>query len=265
MLKNLVISERARNVAIAVALALFAGMLTLFYVSNYKRHVREAEANVKVLVATANIPAGTPGADAVKRSLVEPREVAQKSLTPGSFSTPAQIKGLVATDAIYAGEQVTASRLKPANQRGVRADLKGTLRAVQVAGDPNQLLAGTLKAGDHVDVVASIKYKVVTGGDELDRVATRVILRDLLVLRTATAGAGSGVGATDAKFVQLALSDSQSQKLFFAMKNGDWTLALRPPVRSADSPESVEVVETILGDGLRPRQFDQLAGRGTIR
>ncbi len=263
MLKNIMISERARNVAIAVGLALFAGMLTMFYVNNYKRHVQQTEKDVTVLVATRDIPAGTPGDEALKRKLVEPREIAQKTVAPGSFSTPAQIEQLVTTDAIYAGEQVTASRFKPENQRGIRADLKGTLRAVQIAGDPNQLLAGTLKAGDHIDVLANIKYQVTVGEDDKDRVATRVVLRDLLVLRAAVDTEG-GTSA-DSSSVQLALSDSQAQKLFYTMQNGAWMLALRPPVHAADSPESVEVVETILGDGLRARQLDQLVGRGSIR
>jgi Flp pilus assembly protein CpaB len=267
MLKNIVISERLRNVIIAVALAAFAGMLTLFYVSNYKRHVQQGEENVSVLVATHDIPAGTPGDEVLKDHLVETRQLAQKGVVPGTFSEPTQVEKLITTDHIYAGEQITASRFKPQAQRGVRADLKGTMRAIQIPGDPNQLMAGTLSAGDHVDVVASVEYKLPNrgaGGGDLDRVASRVVLRDILVLK---APAGSGVGSAvthrdgDA-FAQLALTDNQAQKLFYVMKNGEWSLILRPPVRSADSPESVEVVETVLGDGLRPRQYQQLAGRG---
>jgi pilus assembly protein CpaB len=265
MLKNLVISERLRNVLIAVALAVFAGMLTFFYVNNYKRNVQQAEENVSVLVAARDIPAGTPGDEVLKDKLVVTRELTQRSVVPGTFAEPRQIEELVTTDRIYAGEQITASRFKPETQRGVRAELKGTMRAVQVPGDPNQLLSGTLSSGDHVDVVASVEYKVTgTGSSDVDRVASRIVLRDILVLK---APQSETVGGTVSRrrgdtFAQLALTDSQAQKLFYVMKNGEWTLALRPPVRAADSPESVEVVETVLGDGLRPRQYQQLAGRG---
>ena len=264
MLKNLVISERLRNVIIAVALAVFAGMLTFFYVNNYKRNVQQAEENVSVLVAVRDIPAGTPGDEALRDKLVVQRELTQRSVVPGTFAEPTQIEELVTTDRIYAGEQITASRFKPETQRGVRADLKGTMRAVQLPGDPNQLLSGTLTAGDHVDVLASVEYKVAGGSGDVDRVATRVVLRDILVLKAPQSDAVGGT-VTRRKgdaFAQLALTDSQAQKLFFVMKNGEWTLTLRPPVRAADSPESVEVVETVLGDGLRPRQYQQLAGRG---
>ena len=58
---------------------------------------------------------------------------------------------------MYAGEQVTLRRFSDVAAQGIRSQLKGTLRAVQIAGDPNQLLAGTLKAGDHVDLVANLR------------------------------------------------------------------------------------------------------------
>src|SRR3712207_6424881 len=105
MFNNLVISERLRNVIIAVALAACAGMLTLFYVSSYKSNVQEGEANVEVLVAVKDIPPGTPGDEALKDKLVVPREVEQKSVVPGTFTEPAQIEKLLTTDRIYAGEQ----------------------------------------------------------------------------------------------------------------------------------------------------------------
>lgn len=267
MPKNIVISDRLRNVIIAVALAAFAGMLTMFYVSSYKSNVQESQTNVSVLVATKDIPAGTPGDEALKDKLVVPRQLEQNAVVPGTFTEPAQIAKLLTTDRIYAGEQITASRFRPETQRGPRAELKGTMRAIQVPGDVHQLLTGTLTEGDRVDVIAAIEYKVVAGSRDIERTATRVILRDILVLKAPTGDALSGIAdsGNDETSIQLALTDSQAQKLFFAMKQGEWTLALRPPVRSADSPESVEVVETLLGDGLRPKQYVQLAGGGGIR
>jgi len=269
MFKNITISERLRNVLIAVALAGFAGMLTLFYVSSYKANVQESEKSVDVLVAQKDIPPGTPGDEALKDKLVVVRQVEKNAVVPGSFTEPAQIEDLLTTDRVYAGEQITATRFRPEAQRGPRAELKGTMRAVQVPGDVNQLLAGTLAQGDRVDVVADIDYKVLAGGRDAERTATRVILRDILVLKVPSGDAVSSLtdGSQDETSVQLALTDTQAQKLYYALHNdeeGFW-LVLRPPVRSADSPESVEVVETILGDGLRPRQFLQLAGRGGIR
>src|SRR5438132_99304 len=82
------------------------------------------------------------------------------------------------------GEQVTKSRFGDANQLGVRAQIKGTLRAIQLAADPNQILAGTLRAGDHVDVVGNMKVETNGNGDS--KHYDRVVLRNLLVLRAPT-------------------------------------------------------------------------------
>ena len=90
---------------------------------------------------------------------------------------------------LYKGEQVSQLRFRSQAERGVRAQLTGNLRAFQVPGTEHQLLAGTLQEGDRVDVVATINYKFVnfgsvpqgTSNEELT--ASRVVLRDLLVLR----------------------------------------------------------------------------------
>ena len=57
---------RVRNIAVAVGLALLAAVLTTFYVTNYKRHVRNSESTVTVYTAKRDIPQGTPGTELVK-------------------------------------------------------------------------------------------------------------------------------------------------------------------------------------------------------
>jgi hypothetical protein len=85
------------------------------------------------------------------------------------------------------------------------------------------------------------------------------VLRNLLVLREPQPPTGSGkFGSSTTYAVQLALTDSQAQKLFYIMKNADWTFQLRPSHGAADSPESIETTGSILVDGLRPPQFLQL-------
>jgi Flp pilus assembly protein CpaB len=263
-------SYRVRNIGVAVALALVAALLVTFYVSNFKRNVQAGEEPVTVYVASQNIPEGTLGAKVLDSSWLEKQEVERKNVTPGAISDPKQIEDAVATQPVYAGEQVTTLRFQSDSKRGLRAELSGNMRALQVAGDENQLLKGVLKVGDHVDIVASMKYKFVNfesgqsqpdapNGDEL--VASRVVLRDIVVLRGPAAVAGDqkltnpGGGGESAI---LAVTDSQAQKLFFVMKNADWSLQLRPTTDASDSPESVETVGSVLGDGLGPAQLRQL-------
>lgn len=268
---------RVRNILIAVGLAVVAAVLTLFYVTNYKRDVQRQQETVGVLVAARDIPAGTPGSEIVAQDLLSLREVVRTAVVPGAVSSPDQIKQQIAIQAVYAGEQVTARRFGPVAVQGIRQQLTGTLRAFQVPGDRNQLLSGTLRSGDRIDVVASIKYKVsdvvAQGGSagtasDVDRVASRVVLRDIKVLKTSgAAGAGTKLtsGPNDDHWVVLAVTDNQAQKLFFVLQNGDWSLQLRPALKAADSPGSVETIESVLGDGLRLGQFRQLYAGKQLR
>ncbi len=238
---------RLRNIAIALVLALVAGFLTIFYVTNYKREVRSAEENVTVYAAARDIPAGTSGAEMAAQGMLTEQEVARRSVTPGAISSPDQITDKVSADMIYTGEQVSTRRFTTEEAKGVRAELTGTKRAIQVSGSQHQLLAGTLKDGDHVDVVGSWNVP-----EAKTRHFARVVLRDILVLKASGAATSTEKLTSpnqSALSVILALTDAQAQKLFWITNNGDWSLQLRPTDDAAESPPSAETAETLLRDG----------------
>ena len=241
-------SYRLRNIGIAVALAVLAALLTIFYVTNYKRSVQSGEELVPVYVAAGTISVGTSGSEVADRNLLKPVQVVRRSVVPGAISEPEQISQLVATERVYQGEQVTLSRFKPLGEQGVQAQLKGRLRAMQVPGSEHQLLLGTLQTGDRVDFVGSIECECA------GRLrVTRVVLRDLLVLK-APGGADVESKLTarpdEAYSALLAVSDAQSQKLFHVLQHGDWALELRPVTDPADSKPSAESDASIITEGL---------------
>ena len=251
---------RVRNIGIAIALAIVAALLTTFYVTNYKRNVQQGEDMVPVYVAAQNIEIGTSGSELSGRKLLKVEHVARRSVVPGAISDPEQIDKWVAVEGIYAGEQISTRRYRAAEEQGIMAQLKGNLRAMQVNGSEHQLLAGTTKEGDRVDLVANVESSR-RGGEERD--VTRVVLRDLLILRAPnTSRLQSKIGSDPQSpfSVMIAVTDAQAQKLFFVTQNGDWTLQLRPVTDPADSPESIETVESVLGDGLRKGQRRALRG-----
>ena len=245
---------RVRNIGIAVALAVVAALLTSFYVTNYKRHVQRGEDHVTVLVAKHDIPVGTAGSDAV--GMMSTTEVPRRSVVPGSISSPGEIKSLVASQETFAGEQITTQRFSSVAQTGIEGQLRGSLRALQVAGDPNQLLAGTVKDDDHVDLVAAVT--VHTNGT--DYVFTRVVLRDLKVLQAPSGEpvgskiTGGAAGQTTSALI--AMTDNQAQKFQWVLTNADsstspgWHLQLRPITHATDSPDHLDSVKTVLRDGL---------------
>lgn len=236
---------RVKNIGIAVILAAFAGLLTIFYVANYKRHVQHDEKNVTVLVAARDIPAGTSGTDVVEQHYMKAESVARRTIVPGAFSTPNDLNSLVATDTTYRGEQLTASRFGTQTELGIRAQLKGTDRAIQLEGTANELLAGTLQKGDTVDVVAN--WQTPDGGNGIH--SSRVIARNLLVLQAPDAPSkGAALGTSQDNFsVQLRASDASMQAIWYARKNGDISLLLRPPSSDArNSPREVDQWNTLL-------------------
>jgi pilus assembly protein CpaB len=244
---------RVRNIGIAVALAIVAALLTTFYVTNYKRNVQHGEEMVPVFVASRDISIGTSGSDIANRKLLKTENVARRNVVPGAISEPDQISELVATEPIYAGEQVSTRRFRAAGEQGIRAQLKGNLRAVQVPGSSFQLLLGTVRSGDRVDVVGTWLHP-----EDGQNHVSRVVLRNILVLRPAAEDRVTSKIASSSNdegfSAMLAVTDAQAQKLWWIVKNGEWTLQLRPVAEAADSPESVENSNTVLKDGLNAGQ-----------
>ena len=233
------------HVVTAVGLALFAVLLTTFYVTNYKHHVQRGEAQVPVLVAAKDIPVDTQGADLLSGAWLTKEMVARRQVVPGAIASPDQLRGLLAIEPTYAGEQVTARRFGTPAEGGVRAQMKGTQRAVQIPGDANQLLAGTLRVGDHVDIVGAWQR------DSSNEAVARVIVRDALVLEAPTAPkGGSALSASSAFSAQLRLTDAQSQRMEWMIGHGkDWRLEIRPPADATNSPVWHDSGETLLKDG----------------
>ena len=250
---------RLRNIAIAVALAVLAAMIVSFYVKQQKQDLQKGQTLTAVYVAKEDIPVGTAGEEVTAK--VSRVEVAKDAVAPGAIVEPRDLAGKVSTQAIYANEQVTLLRFAAPAEQGIRAQLSGTLRAVQVPGDDNQLLAGTLKDGDRVDVVGNWLVPDIGQAPHY----SRTILRDILVVQAplqVTDTKRLSADSSKDKFAVLALTDAQAQKLWYILKNGDWSLELRPTKDPADSPESAEKAETLLVDGVTPGQLHALNAAG---
>jgi Flp pilus assembly protein CpaB len=231
---------RSRNLVLAAALAIAAALLTTLYVSKARGTTKNVVLPVKTFVATQDIAIGTTGDVILGRHMARIEAVPRGAVVPGALASGAQVAGLVATDPIYKGEQLSIRRFQNGKAQGVRAKLIGTLRAIQVPGDPNQLLAGTLRDGDRVDVVASIADPSSATQGRL----TRIVLRGILVLKAPEAK--SGWTGPQSASATLQVTDRQAQRLFFVLKNADWSLMLRPLVRPANNVPTTDSAVTVL-------------------
>jgi pilus assembly protein CpaB len=209
-------------------------------------------------VAARDIPQNTTGADVISKGMLKTEQITRASVVPGAISSADQIRNLVATQATYTGEQITTARFGPVVQQGVPGQITATQRAVQIAGDPNQTLAGVVNPGDYVDFEGTIGVDL--GGNNSFSFS-RTVVRNLKVIAVQTpstpttkitaGGTGSGNSA-----VLLRMTDQQAQKVMLvvtaarASSAAYWTLELRPGLKSQDSPSSIETPFTIMTDGI---------------
>jgi Flp pilus assembly protein CpaB len=213
-------------VLLPVALAVLATVLVGIYVISYRDSVTRGAGLVKVLVASRDIPTGTPGSAVASGGYLKTQTVPRRAVVPGSVVSGAPLTSLVAANTVYQGQQITLRQFKPIAQGGIFAKFTGTQRVVSVGGDSNQLLAGTLAPGDRVDVVATPHNSS----------ATQVILQNLLVLDLPKSNGSSGVGGGSVTAaVQLVMTDRQAETMGSAMNNEAWFLALRPTTRPEES------------------------------
>lgn len=248
--------SRLRNLALPLGLAALAAVLVGAYIISYRNSVTHGAGLVKVLVAGRDIPAGTDGSEVAAGGYVKTQTVPRRAVVDGSITSASALTSLVSAAPIYKGEQITLRQFAPASQGGIFAKFSGTERAVSVPGDPYQLLAGTLADGDRVDIVATAKYHV----GQLNRSSSRVVLRNLLVLKAPDAPKSATVAAgTPSMSVTLRMTDAQAQTMSWAMKNTTWFAALRPTKQPRNSAPSLETLWTFLGRGL-PNATGQILG-----
>jgi pilus assembly protein CpaB len=233
---------RTRNIVTAAALGLLAVVLVLIYVSKVRNNEDVGKQLVSVLVASHDIDAGTPGSSLQSGALTT-KHVPRKAAVPGWISAPSQVRGEVATSNILAGEQVTTRRFAPAAATGVRSTIRGVNRVVQLAGDSNQVLDGTLKPGDRVDVLGSW---TPLSCDTCK--VSAVIVRNALVLATSAElpSVSNSSNQPNAVPVQLRLTDEEANAVFWMQKNGAWWLMLRPVIKPRNTSFKEKTVSSIL-------------------
>lgn len=237
---------RDGNLKLAGVLAVVAAILTMVYVGRGGGGTKGAAAasaqQSSVYVAARDIPVGTAASTIFTGGYVKAAKVPVTAVTPGAVVDRRQLKGLVAAQPTYAGEQLSDRRFGASGATGLLSDLHGTGRVMQIAGDSRQLLGGMLQPGDHVDVVASLK----SASSYTSGAVAKIVLRNLLVTGVADGKDANTPGGAGTNWITLQVTDAQARQLFFVVKNGDWTLVLRPFVRPAQSPDGTTSTSSIL-------------------
>jgi pilus assembly protein CpaB len=212
--------KKRRLFLVAAILGLLAATLTYTYIRSIQHEDTYEVKQVGVVVATKDIPSGT----SVSPNMVRFAEVPEITLHPEAAVSPGEVIGRITKAPIVSGEQILRNRLLPA---GVRPSLSFAIpsgkRAVSVAVNEVVGVAGFVKPGDRVDILATVD------GPNGEDTVTSTVLQDVEILAIAQ----DMEEEVDKKpkvttTVTLAVSLAEAQKVTLAEETGVLRLVLRP-------------------------------------
>lgn len=240
------LASRNGSVLAAVVTAALAGLIIMVFLNQYRDNVNKDGVPTPVLVAGKLIEQGASGDTIGAAGLFKAEDVPRDQLKTGALTDAATLRGKVAVDDILPGQQLTAADFRPAG-RGVVTKLGPDQRAIKIALDNAHGLIGTVRKGDHVDVLSGFLVDSATGRQQP---VLRTLMQNLLVLDAPAEvkSGGVGGGSSKAKEVTLRVTDKQAPKLAFAADNGKLWLLLRPQNgRDAEAQSIVTLQQLLLG------------------
>lgn len=235
---------------IGVVLALTALFLVKTYVEQQRetvlqeartRAVREQASQTAVLVAKKDILKGA----AIEADSLDEKVVPNQYIQPQAVTSFDRIAGMVAVASIARGEQITLTKLSYPRERGGLAEVTPVgKRAVTISVDNISSLAGMIKAGDYVDVLAILPLPVqMPDGKQTAQAATMPLFQNVLVLAV-----GQEIGAVQesesrykdktaaSPLITLALAPQEANLIAFVQEQGKIRLILRSPSDSKIEP-----------------------------
>jgi Flp pilus assembly protein CpaB len=234
------LATRRGAVTAAIVAAILAGVVLVAFLEKYKTNVKNDTRGVPVLVAQRLIPAGTSGDVASADGYFKPGSIAQKDIKVGALATGAAVSGAVATHDIYPGQQITTADFAVGGD-ALRGKLSGTQRAIALSLDTQHGMIGTIRAGDHVDILFG---NGSSGGGII-----KTLLQNVLVLQApgTTGSAALGDSAPSPSGMIVEVSDRDAAKLAFAQDNGRLWFTLRPVVGAKQNPPVSVNLATVEG------------------
>lgn len=247
-----VVTSRTGALVLALLLAAIAAGLVVVYQQNRDSSLQNTHGKISVLVATQTIDQFTPGNQVVEGKMFRVDRVTPDAAADGAITNPDDLKGLVARNDVYPGEQLTTNQFEKSQTTSVAVKLHPDQRAIAFPVEASSGLIGQVQAGDHVDVVATFNVLPVgpnglplTGAQPIP--LTRTIVSNALVLTapeavsgTATSDSGHGPSLT------LAIDTNDVNHVLFAQAKGTVWFALRPPGAAANIGSDVVDVDAVL-------------------
>lgn len=165
---------RSRIVIIIVALALggLAAVMAARYLSAASVQIEAESQPVEVLVAQMDIPRGTTVEEMFENQMVALEEIPQQFVAVEAVSSQRALDGQVLSVPLSSGEQLTTGRFQYPSQAGLAYSVPEDYVAVSVPVDDVSSVAGFVKPGDNVALIATIE---VGDGDDLQTTTKTLI------------------------------------------------------------------------------------------
>ena len=218
-------STRRGSITTAIVAALLAGIILFAFVSSYNKSSAPAVVNTPVFVSSGYIPKGTPVSVIASGSLISRTTVPSTHVVTGAIADPSAIKGEVAANPIYPGQQLTAADFTTADVT-ITSQLTGDQRAIAIPVGAAQGMIGFVQAGDRVDVMndsGTSKSGALT-------LASNLLVLDAPGATSSGGGLGGGGGSSGGTNLVLKVTPQQAAQLASAADNGRVWITLRPPV-----------------------------------
>ena len=238
-------------IIIGVVLILMATFLAYNWLADQRRMDEERavrafkkmqSTQVTVLVAKEDIPKGS----AISPGSIGTQIVPENYVQPQAVTSFDRIADMVTTADISKGEQISLTKLTYAKQAGGGA-LSGLTpagkRAVTVLVDNISSVAGMIKPGDYVDVMAALQVPVqVAPGKQEGQLGILPLFQNVLVLAvgqnsSTVSSQGSRYqkkedesgNAQQNQMITLALAPQEASLIAFVQEQGKIRLILRSP------------------------------------
>ena len=247
-LAHKLLSTRRGTVLVGVFAGVLAASVLLVYLNRYRNSLNESATPVTVLVAKSLIQKGTPGDVIGSQDLFQATRVPKSQLTEGAIADAAGLRGRVAVDDIYPGQQLTTADFSATATDAISYKLTGDQRAISVPLDSAHGLIGQVQTGDHVDVFAGFNVDRGSSGAGTKPVL-KIIMENALVLHASDRSGGFAGSSTSN--VVLRATYQQAAEMAFAADNGKLWIVLRPPTGARPVKPGVVTVETLLF-GVKP-------------
>lgn len=243
-----VLTRRAIAFVVATILAIIAAVAVYSYLRGIEqRAVEEADAVVGY-VATDRIEPGTLADTAIQLGTIEQAEIPRTLLAEGAVTDLSQITGRVVAEVILPGDQIVSERFAAPGQQAQVLAIPPDHQAMSVQVGIPPGVAGFLRKGDHVSVIAFLEAPTDDGdtvvvedpetGTQTEQEETQpraqFVLQDVEILavgrrlQPTEEQPEGGTTQTEGVLLTVAVTPEEAERLAYATLDGSLYLTLLP-------------------------------------